>query len=479
MRWITQSCPLRDHSDNRKSRGRITFLDAAGGLSRGFSLIVFICFLLSLTGSEIFGQSSGQQGNVTKSNRSEIRGQRSSNMGERLGGESNLEATGIEIPDEDQKADQIVKRVEAQANEGNNVGLTGALDPNEIPTATWVSLDEFGGFTARIFDLGDQAEFRLQTAGVVFLTEVTGDFKFERLDASGKITFKDVEPGVHMITFIAPGRFLVSAVHAVASSPSPDQLFPTKIDLWCVNYGKREVDAILLPFLTKGTAGLRPEVDPRKVEAISEIGKRRRIGSNAIQDVQYIPTVFLINGGLTGTVYRPGTSNQTGQLLDPLDDADILLVGEDDVYLRIRTNKQGRFRFESIKPGAYALLCTSDGGIAAIGMVVLDPNADKPVEAAKLTGASSYRFVSQGGGGGGLALQTSPNVSLLSLSTADAAATESGARWSLSAGQSAASASSATTLSEIASQSEIPSVTNNTAEADTDPDINSNAAPPQ
>ncbi|MGB1926342.1 MAG: hypothetical protein ACPHL6_07415, partial [Rubripirellula sp.] len=63
-----------------------------------------------------------------------------------------------------------------------------------------------------------------------------------------------------------------------------------------------------------------------------------------------------------------------------------------------------------------------------------------------------------------------------------AAAGSSSSSSSSSAGQSAASAASATaatTLSEIAAQSEIPTVNENTAEPDTDPDIDSNAAPPQ
>ena len=493
MSLMTTCDPTQDTTRDAMTRVDLTLPNRVRCL-RYTWFTAIVCFVLTLPVSDIAAQTANAPRTSTPSTSEPSTGslQDASEVAKTSGkaeinkrvGEG-LRAVAADQPNQamNLKGQQVAKNLNAEEEQVGESGTERSQDQTDIPTATWVSLDESGGFTARIFDLGDQAEFRLQTDGVVFLTEVNGDFQFLRLDATGKIAFKDVQPGIHMITFIAPGRFLVSAVHAVASSPTGTDLFPTRIDLWCVNYGKREVDSIVLPYLTKGTAGSRPEVDLEKVERISEIRRTRRNGIDTIQDVQDIPSVFLVNGGISGTAYRPGTSEQAGQLLDPLGEADILLVGEEEVYSTIKTDKQGRFRFNAIEPGPYALLCTSNGGIAAIGMVVLDPEADAPLEDAGLPSNASYRYVLQGGGGGSLALQTSPNVSLLSASAAaQAAAGSSSSSSSSSAGQSAASAASATaatTLSEIAAQSEIPTVNDNTAEPDTDPDIDSNAAPPQ
>jgi hypothetical protein len=363
------------------------------------------------------------------------------------------------------------------ALEGANVEV-GLSDDRDVPTATWVSLDEDGSFSAKIFDLGDQADFRLQTEGVVLLTEVSGEFQFLRLNQTGKTSFKDVAPGIHMITFIGPGRFLVSAVHVIERGEWEEPLFPNQIELWCVNFGKREVDSIVLPYLTKGTSGARPEVDPSKVERISEIRRARVSGIETIQDVQEIPSVVLVNGGITGTVYRPGTSNSGTKLLDPLPDADILLVAEEETYSSIKTDSDGKFRFNSIKPGAYALLCTSNGGIAAIGMVVLPEKKD----AMRMENAD-YRYVLQSSGAGGLALQTSPNVAVLSAAAAAAAA--AGSSSSSSSGSSAAqggtvasAAATVTTLSEMSDETNVPTLTDDTSEPSLDDDEASPADPP-
>ena len=365
----------------------------------------------------------------------------------------------------------------AEGTGGNREG--DGLESNfDIPTATWVSLDENGSFTARIFDLGDEANFRLQTEGVAFLTEVSGEFQFIRLDQTGRIPFKDVAPGIHMITYIGPGRFLVSAVHVVERAESEEALFPNRMDLWCVNYGKREVDSIVLPYLTKGTSGARPAVDPAKVRRISEIRRPRINGIDTVQDVQDIPSVYLVDGGISGKAYRPGTSGDGDQLLDPLPDADIVLVAEEDTYSSYKTDSEGNFRFNSVKPGAYALLCTSNGGIAAIGMVVLPEKKD-----AMVVQQNNHRYVLQSGGGGALALQTSPNVAGLSAAAAAAAAagSSSSSSSSSSAAQSATAASgatTATTLSEMSDQTDAPTLTDDTAEPSLINDEASPADPP-
>ena len=357
--------------------------------------------------------------------------------------------------DETLEGDQALPMSEGSGGKREGDGIESDF---EIPTATWVSLDENDSFTARIFDLGDEGNFRLQTEGVVFLTEVSGEFQFIRLNQTGRISFRDVAPGSHMITYVGPGRFLVSAVHVVERAESEEALFPNRIDLWCVNYGKREVDSIVLPYLTKGTSGARPEVDLAKVRRISEIRRSRVNGIDTIQDVQDIPSVYLVDGGISGKAYRPGTSSDGDQLLDPLPDADIVLVAEEDTYSSAKTDSEGNFRFNSVEPGAYALLCTSNGGITAIGMVVLPEKKD-----AMLVHQSNTRYVLQSGGGGAVVLQTAPNVAVLA---ASAAAVGSSSSSSSSAGQSATApsgATAATTLSEISNQTEVPTLTNDEA----------------
>ena len=132
-----------------------------------------------------------------------------------------------------------------------------AADQTRFPPRRGYRCDD-GGFTARIFDIGDQAEYKLQTEGGVFLTEVSGEFQFKRPSKEGLVEFSDVQPGIHMITYIGPSRFLASAVHAITTEPGESPLFRSRIDLWCVNYGKREVDSIVLPYLTKGKEGESP-----------------------------------------------------------------------------------------------------------------------------------------------------------------------------------------------------------------------------
>ena len=63
-------------------------------------------------------------------------------------------------------------------------------------------------------------------------------------------------------------------------------------------------------------------------------------------------------------VYRPGTSDAEDRILDPLVDADLLLVSDEDSYSSQKSDDEGVFSFDAVEPGAYALLCTSSGGIA-------------------------------------------------------------------------------------------------------------------
>lgn len=325
-------------------------------------------------------------------------------------------------------------------------GQDAAADQDEIPSATWVSLRDDGGFTARIFDIGDQAEYKLQTEGVVFLTEVSGEFQFKRPNAEGLVEFSDVQPGIHMITYIGPSRFLASAVHAITTEEGESPLFRSRIDLWCVNYGKREVDSIVLPYLTKGKGASRPEIDLEKVKVISEQQNLQDGGVAALQDVQNIPSVTLVNGAIVGRVYRPGTSDAEDRILDPLVDADLLLVSAEDSYSSQKSNEEGVFSFDSVEPGAYALLCTSSGGIAALGIVV-NPEGKK----VGLRTASGKRLVSQLGGGD-LGLQTSPNVSFLAGQAAAMAAAGASSSSSSSAGQSGVSAGATGAIATAAAE---------------------------
>ena len=359
-----------------------------------------------------------------------------------------------------------------------DLGVDQSAEQDEIPSATWVSLSDEGGFTARIFDLGDNAEYRMQTEGVAFLTEVDGEFQFKRPNADGIVEFEDVAPGIHMISYIGQSRFLVSAVHVVEDEKD-ERLFPSRIDLWCVNYGKREVDSIVLPFLTKGTSGARPEIDPSKVQLISEQRKLQDGGVATLQDVQNIPSVELINGSITGIVYRPGTSNEAGRVLDPLPNADILLVSDEDSYSSQRTSDDGLFTFSSIKPGAYALLCTSNGGIAAIGIVVIPEEEPRDGQNARHTLENGRRLVSQLSGGGGLGLQTSPNISFLSGQAAAMAAAGASSSSSTSSSASSAASAAAPVTNLTAAATENPTSVPPTAEPEPDPSEASTAVLPE
>ena len=359
-----------------------------------------------------------------------------------------------------------------------DAGVDQSAEQDEIPSATWVSLSDEGGFTARIFDLGDNAEYRMQTEGVAFLTEVDGEFQFKRPNSDGIVEFEDVAPGIHMLTYIGQSRFLVSAVHVIEDE-GKERLFPSRIDLWCVNFGKREVDSIVLPFLTKGTSGARPEIDPTKVKLISDQRKLQDGGVATLQDVQNIPSVKLVNGSITGVAYRPGTSSDGERILDPLPKADILLVSDEESYSSQKTSDDGLFTFTSIKPGAYALLCTSNGGIAAIGIVVMPEDEPGEGENAGFTLASGRRLVSQLSGGGGLGLQTSPNISFMSGQSAAMAA--AGASSSSSTSSSASSAASAaapvTNLTDAATEN--PTAVPPTAEPEPQPSEASTAVLPE
>ena len=361
-----------------------------------------------------------------------------------------------------------------------DLGDDQSAEQDEIPSATWVSLTDEGSFTARIFDLGDNAEYRMQTEGVAFLTEVDGEFQFKRPNSDGIVLFEDVAPGIHMLTYIGPSRFLVSAVHVIEDE-GKERLFPSRIDLWCVNFGKREVDSIVLPFLTKGTSGARPEIDPAKVKVISDQRKLQDGGVATLQDVQNIPSIELVNGSITGVAYRPGTSSDGERILDPLPNADILLVSDEESYASQKTSDDGLFTFSSIKPGAYALLCTSNGGIAAIGIVVMPEDEPGEGENAGYTLANGRRLVSQLSGGGGLGLQTSPNVSFMSGQSAAMAAAGASSSSSSSAGSSASSAASAaapvTNLTEAATEN--PTDVPPTAEPEPQPSEASTAVLPE
>lgn len=354
---------------------------------------------------------------------------------------------------------------------GNDLGS----EQDEIPSATWVSLSDDGSFTARIFDLGDNAEYRMQTEGVVFLTEVDGEFQFKRPDTDGIVEFQDVKPGIHMLTYIGPSRFLVSAVHAVEGNEE-DPLFPGRIDLWCVNYGKREVDSIVLPFLSKGTSGSRPKILPAKVKTISDQRKLQDGGIATLQDVQNIPSVNLINGAISGRAYRPGTSNEPNRVLDPLPKADILLVSDESNYNTQRTSDDGFFSFTGVKPGSYALLCTSNGGIAAIGIVVLPEEVSRDTRDARNNLSDGTRLVSQLSGGGGLGLQTSPNISFLSgQSAAMAAAGASSSASSTSSSATSAAAATAPVVNITETYTDIPA----TAEPEIESPVASTATLPE
>lgn len=357
----------------------------------------------------------------------------SSSMGQSRDGEI-AQSNAIEIGKSDSDTTQ------------KNADEDAAADQDEIPSATWVSLRDDGGFTARIFDIGDQAQYKLQTEGVVFLTEVSGEFQFKRPSKEGLVEFSDVQPGIHMITYIGPSRFLASAVHAITTEPGESPLFRSRIDLWCVNYGKREVDSIVLPYLTKGKGASRPEIDLEKVKVISEQQSLQDGGVAALQDVQNVPSVTLVNGAIVGRVYRPGTSDAEDRILDPLVDADLLLVSDEDSYSSQKSDDEGVFSFDAVEPGAYALLCTSSGGIAALGIVV-KPEGNK----VGLRTASGRLLVSQLGGGD-LGLQTSPNVSFLAGQAAAMAAAGASSSSSSSAGQSGVSAGATGAIATAAAE---------------------------
>lgn len=276
---------------------------------------------------------------------------------------------------------------------------------SEIPSATWVRLRPDGSFTARIFELSESAAHRLQTGGSATLSDLSGTNQLQHPDHNGNITFKGLKPGIYCLTYKDLGRFLQSAIHLVNEAQDDERHLESSIDLWCTSYSRREVDAILLPYLLKPSDTTPLGIDRRKVPGVLEQRKLRDAGQSSIQDAQHIPTIQLDDDVLDGVVYRPGTSSDPDRVFNPLKNGIILLVNGNTILSSEKTDDNGFFSIDSVLPGKYALLLHSEEGSAAIGLFVA--SANKEVAQVDL---HSERFVSRLTGGGGLGIQASPNL---------------------------------------------------------------------
>lgn len=279
----------------------------------------------------------------------------------------------------------------------------------KIPTGSWMSPDEDNLIHVRILDLGNKGEQQPQTGGMVFITEISGSFQVGRSNKNGIVTFKDVRPGIHTITYIATNRFMVSTVHIAEVLDREPRLFPSNKDFWCVNYGKREIEAITLPYMGKVAQGAVPSIDKEKAKLIGQIRKDQQAMNVPLQDAQSTPLVRRTNGGLEGTAYHPGTSNDSERILEPLVNADVLLVSDEGLYDTTQTDETGFFRFDLVEPRLYGLVCASKAGITSIGLFVMPED-----QGAQRNGNFHYQLVSQLADAGSLSLQVSPTVPYVS-----------------------------------------------------------------
>jgi len=172
-------------------------------------------------------------------------------------------------------------------------------------------------------------------------------------DETGTFVLEDVQPGIYNVIVRGEKAFACCALHVVLPNVPVSNEF--------------EVAAGAVDYTVVHNAMLRylPPGDPAEIDFDPTRGPLP-----APQSSMEAVRISQTEGGLKGRLARAGQTKEIGSA-----NANVMIFRGDTEVARTRTDADGNFRIDDLKPGSYTILGLGRDGVGVLGLELVDPTS--------------------------------------------------------------------------------------------------------